>query len=352
MNFPDLPLPFDLALPDINGAVALTVLLSALLGGLAVDVLLTMRPFSRHRTSRLAAVLSLAALIAGCLVFGAFADHSQNSLVAAAVVAAPGALAYWAVYRSGGGDRQDEAGVLPDSELRRGKTRSDRWVLVTGASHSGKTALVDTMIAVPSLPLAGAVRRAEDGELRATELGVRDRRGSVWTLRVWEAPSIDGHRGRLPSLDDFDAVVLTVDPVQHAPIADSFPDVLREGRTPADANGSVLHLAGALPGGPRVWAVATKADLLRFSVHPELLDLPLRTGPGWYEQVRSMSVEERRRLADALGLDQLTREHEPAFTWGTGSPLFAYRGGSGDQKPFGAPELMNSMLEALWARTS
>ena len=242
--------------------------------------------------------------------------------------------------------------MLPDDELRRGKTRSDRWVLVTGPSNSGKTALVDTMIAAPSLQLAGAVRRADDGELRATELAVRDRRGNAWTLRVWEAPSIDGHRGRLPSLDDFDAVVLTVDPVQHAPIADSFPDVLREGRTPADANGNVLHLAGALPGGPRVWAVATKADLLRFSVRPELLDLPLRTGPGWYEQMRSMDVLERRRLAEALGLDQLTREHQPAFTWGTGSPLFAYRGGSGDQKPFGAPELMNSMLDALWAGTS
>lgn len=351
MSFPDLPLTFDLALPNINAAVPLTVLLSAFLGALAADVLLVMRPFSRHRTSGLAAAVSLAALIAGCLALGAYAEHSQSTLVAAAITAALGALAYWAMHRRDDGDHRDEAGVLPDSELRRGKTRSDRWVLVIGPSHSGKTTLVETMISGPSLRLAGAVRRAEDGELRATELGVRDRRGSVWALRVWEAPSINGHRGRLPPLDDFDAFVVTIDPVQHAPIADTFPDVLRQGRTTADANGSVLQLAGALAGGQRVWAVATKADLLRFSVHQELLDLPLRTGPGWYEQVRSMDVFERRRLAEALGLDQLTREHEPAFEWGTGSPLFAYSGGSGDQQAFGTPDL-NAMFDAVWASTS
>ena len=349
MSVPDVALPFGLALPAIDRAFVLTMLLAALLGGLAVDVLLTLRPFSRHRPSHVGSLLGLMMLIGGCLVFGAFAARGQIPFIVAAVAAALGAFAYWwAHHKIVAEPDAGAAGLLTDADLRRAKTRSDRWVLVTGLAGSGKTRLVEEMIATAPSRLAGPVRSAEDGKLRATEVAIRDRRGGSAMLRLWEAPSIDRGRGRLPALDDFDAVVLTIDPVQHAPIADSFPEALRGAHAPADANEGVLRLAGALGGDCLVWAVATKSDLLRFSVHPGLLGLPLQPGPGWYRQVQSMDVMTRRELAETLGLDQLTREHQPAFAWGSGSPLFAYLGGANGRQPFGVADLMDGILDALW----
>ena len=347
MNIPGLPAEF--ALPAVDRAFTLTVLLAALLGGLAVDVLLTLRPFSRHRPSHMGSLLGLMMLIGGCLVFGAVADRGQTPLIVAAVAAALGAFAYWGAHHKIVAEPDaGAAGLLTDADLRRAKTRSDRWVLVTGLAGSGKTTLVEEMISTARSRLAGPVRSAEDGKLRATEVEIRDRRGRSAMLRFWEAPSIDRGRGRLPALDDFDAVVLTIDPVQHAPIADSFPEALRGGRAPADANEAVLQLAGASRGDCLLWAVATKSDLLRFSVHPGLLSLPLQPGPGWYRQVQSMDVMTRRELAETLGLDQLTREHQPAFSWGSGSPVFAYLGAANGRQPFGVADLMREILDGLW----
>ena len=90
MSVPDVALPFGLALPAIDRAFVLTMLLAALLGGLAVDVLLTLRPFSRHRPSHAGSLLGLMMLIGGCLVFGAFAARGQIPFIVAAVVAALG----------------------------------------------------------------------------------------------------------------------------------------------------------------------------------------------------------------------------------------------------------------------
>ena len=346
MTVPDFALPFDLTLPDIDRIVALTVLLGASLGALAADVLLTLRPFARHRTSRLTAALMLAALVAGSVAFGAVADHSQTSLAAAAVAATLGALTYgWGVRKAEAGGDPGTAGVLSDDELRRGKTGSDHWVLVVGPAASGKTALVGGMIGEARTRMRAPSRSAEDGDLRVTELGLSDRRGAELKLRFWETCSIEGHRRRLPSLSDFDAVVLVVDPTQHKPIAGSFPDTLRDGSEPTDANDDVLQLSEALSGGCTVWAVVTKADLLRLSVHPPLVD-SLPVGPGWYGRLRDMSVLDRHPLVQELDLGQLLVEHQPAFEWGTGSPLFAFAGDArGD--PFGARDLLGALLDTL-----
>ena len=345
MTVPDLALPFDLTLPDIERAVALTVLFGALLGALAADVLLTLRPFARHRTSGFMAAVVLAALVAGCIVFGAFADRSQDSLAAAAAAALAGAAIYGWLFRKGGGIGSSAAGILSDRELRRAKTRFDRWVLVAGPAATGKTTLVDAVIGEARPRLTAPVRRAEDGDLRVTELGLSDRRGAALRLRLWETRSIEGRRRRLPSLSDFDAVVTVVDPTQHKPIAASFPDTLRNGREPIDANDDVLRLAEMLDGECTVWAVVTKADLLRLSVHPPLVD-SLPVGPGWYRRLRDMSVIERRPLVKELELGQLLREHQPAFGWGRGSPLFAFAGGARDDR-FGAPDLLGALLDTL-----
>ena len=137
MNIPGLPAEF--ALPAVDRAFTLTVLLATLLGGLAVDVLLTLRPFSRHRPSHMGSLLGLVMLIGGCLVFGAVADRGQTPLIVAAVAAALGAFAYWGAHHKIVAEPDaGAAGLLTDADLRRAKTRSDRWVLVTGLAGSGK----------------------------------------------------------------------------------------------------------------------------------------------------------------------------------------------------------------------
>ncbi len=272
-------------LPDVGQDVALTVLLGAVLGALVSDVLLALRPFARHRALRLAA--ALVALVAASMAFGAFADRSWSSLVAAAVVALPGALAYAWLSGKGGTLRSGAAGMLSDDELGRGKTAADRWVLVAGAAGSGKTTLVEAMIDEARPRLTASARSAEDGDLRVSEFVLRDGRGDVRTLRFWEAPTIETSGRMLPPLTDFDAIALVVDPTQHEPIADSFPGALRDGRGCADANDEVLRLADVLGGGCVVWAVATKADLLRLSVHPPLVE-SLPVGSGWYRQLRDL----------------------------------------------------------------
>ena len=345
MTVPDLPLPFDLTLPNIDRAAALTVLVGALLGALAADVLLTLRPFARHRRSRVRAALILATLVAGCIVFGAFADRSQTTLAATAAVAVLAAIVYGWLSRNSGDSDSGAAGILSDDELRRAKTGLDRWALVVGPAASGKTTLVNGMVGEARPRMTAAPRRAEDGDLRVTELGLDDRRGGALKLRFWETRSVEGRRRRLPSLSDFDAVVLVVDPTQHMPIAGSFPDTLRDGREPADANDDVLRLSEVLDGGCTVWAVATKADLLRLSVHPPLVD-SVPVGPGWYHQLRDMSVVERRPLVEELDLRQLLVEHQPAFEWGRGSPLLAFAGDARDDQ-FGARDLLRALLETL-----
>ena len=349
MSLPDVRLPFDFTLPTPDPSVVLTVALCGLLGGFAVDVALTLRPFARRRRSRERAVFAVVGLAAGCFVLGAAAHRAPSTVAAGAVAAAACALAYWWVLSVV--EREAESAdldVLPDDELRRDKTASDRWVLVTGPAGAGKTSLVEGMVAGAGERRAGRARRAVDGALRATELAIRNARGEHGALRLWEAPAITRAAGRLPRLGDFDAVVLAIDPTQHAPIAESFPGVLRGAAAPTDANGRILQLAEALRGECFVWAVVTKADILRLSVHPALLEFPLQVGPGWHRQVRDMDVGDRRRLAEAMELPEIAREHEPAFAWGTRSPLLASTRSSNGRGTFGGAELMEALIEALW----
>ena len=341
MIAPGLAPPFDLTFPDIDRGAALAVLFGVLLAALAADVLLTLTPFARERTSRPVATLMLAAFAAACVVFGAFADHSQGSLVVAAIIGVPTALAYGWASRSGrDGPNAAAVGVLPDGEWRRRKTQADRWVLVLGSAASGKTMFVEALIRECRPHMTTRVRSAQYDGLRVSEVSLSDRR-----FRFWEARSIGRDRGRLRPLTDFDAVVLVVDPTQHTPIAGSFPATLRDGREATDANDDVLRLSEALHGSCTVWAVVTKADLLRLSVHSPLIDA-VPVGPAWYPALRDMDVTRRRPLAEALQLGQLLREHQPAFDWGTRSPLFAFAGNA-RRDPFGARELLSALFDTL-----
>lgn len=366
------PLPGFARWPDVERGWAVAALLGFSFGALAAGVLSMLRPFSRRRESPRQAAAMLAALIALSAIGGRYGGPDGPLLAVAAACAAAGGLLHWAADRPRAAADADERGLLPDREIRAAiegaKPDGDRWVLVTGAARSGKTALVeqlhDAAVSGDAFPLHAPTRRSvEDAGVRVTEINPIDRRGGAARLWLWESRAFEGLPGRLPALRRFDGVVLAVDPVRAAPVAATFPPGLADGEGPVDVDQQVLRLADAIGAGggagPRgVWAVITKADLIRFSVAEALLAFPVRSGPDWRAQMSSLHVDfaeparrgqTRRELARCLGLDCLDREHRPAFRWGTDSPYLAHSPGRSraGREPFGGANLLRNIRDAV-----
>ena len=365
------PLPGFLPRPDVGREPLLASLLGLALGALAAFATATLQPFSSRRRSREAAAAALAALAAVAAAGGAFAYEARDAsaLAAAAAFAAAGAALAWTADRRRAADADGEdGGLLPDREieaaLRRGKPDGDRWVLVAGAAASGKSALVEQMLAAArtgeAYRLHAPTRRSEerDGARRVAELNVIDRNGGRARLWFWESRTLEAP-GDLPALGDFDGVVLAADPTRAAAVADTFPPGLAPEGGPVDVDREVLRLAEAFAErapGRGAWPVITKADLIRYSVAEPLLAFPVRTGPEWYDQMANMEIgiqdEIPRRgtgryLADSLGLGCFARDGTVA--WSSGNPYLAYspaRAVSG-RSPFGGEKLLRGIYEAL-----
>ena len=355
--------------PRIGREPLLASLLGLALGALAAFATATLQPFSTRRRSPQAAGGAVAALAAVAAAGGAFAYEARDapSLAAAAAFAAAGAALAWTADRRRAPDADGEdGGLLPDREieaaLRRGKPDGDRWVLVAGAAASGKSALVEQMLAAArtgeAYRLHAPTRRSEerDGARRVAELNVIDRNGGRARLWFWESRTLEAPE-RLPSLGDFDGVVLAADPTRAAAVADTFPPGLAPEGGPVDVDREVLRLAEAFAedGPPRgLWPVITKADLIRYSVAEPLLAFPVRTGPEWYAQMANMDMGldpplrgTRRYLAERIGLGCLARDHPIA--WRSGNPYLAYsptRAVSG-RPPFGGDDLLRGIRDAL-----
>lgn len=364
------PLPGFLPRPDVGREPLLAALLGLALGALAAFAAATLQPFSSRRRSREAAAAALAALVAVAAAGGAFAYEARDapSLAAAAAFAAAGAALAWTADRRRAADADDEdGGLLPDSEieaaLRRGEPDGDRWVLVAGAAASGKSALVEQMLAAArtgeAYRLHAPTRRSEERSgSRVAELNIIDRNGGRARLWFWESRTLEAPD--LPPLRGFDGVVLAADPTRSAAVADTFPPGLAPEGGPVDVDREVLRLAEAFAeGGPPrgLWPVITKADLIRYSVAEPLLAFPVRTGPEWYAQMESMEINygeiprrgTRRYLAERLGLGCFAREHRPSFEWSSGNPYLAYsptRTVSG-RPPFGGEKLLQDIHGVL-----
>lgn len=321
------------------------------LGGIAAGALALMPPFSRHDAPAWETAAVLGALAGLCATAGAFVlDGWAAGAVVAGATAAGGALFWWWAPPRGSvaGDGEHHPERLGPGELRRSKEAGDCWVLVTGAPGSGKTALIERMVAGArrSMRLVAPPRRGAHRELRATELPARGADGSARRLRLWEHTWDEGLPAQ-PARGDIDGVALVIDGTGVSGTAHSFPPAVRTGDA-IDANARALAVAEWLPRGRPVWLVVTKADLLRLSVHPALVG-SLKVGPDWNDQLRAFGPLERDDLARAIGIAEHGSGTDAGpFERGQGSPFLAYAGrGETGEGAFGGAELFRTVVDTL-----
>ncbi|MDA1003916.1 MAG: hypothetical protein O3B31_11320 [Chloroflexi bacterium] len=248
--------------------------------------------------------------------------------------------------------------LLTDTELRRDKRPGDRWVLVYGAPSSGKSSLIDAMLRATESGRVGRrgwraarARRDNDAPIdQVAEIELSSGDGAAVTVRVLETSRMDiVPTGR--ALGEMDVILLVFDPTQLASVAETFPQGVRPPSPIAeDGDHVVLQCATMIARStaetqPVVWAVISKADLIRFSVAPALVAFPVSVGPAWLDQMARMQLPERRRLGRALGLSQLTQDQD-SFGWGGGSPLLAQeRAQARSEQSFGGAEILAAILD-------
>ena len=270
---------------------------------------------------------------------------------ATVTTAAGGALFWWRDRRASTPEAIDPGRPLGAADLRQAKEDGDCWLLVTGAPGAGKTALIERMVAQAhrSLRLAAPPRQGAHRDLRATELSTRQADGSARRLRLWEHTWDEGLPAQ-PASGDIDGVALVIDGTGVRGTADRFPPAVRTGDA-IDANARALAVAEWLPRGRPVWLVVTKADLLRLSIHPALMER-LKVGPDWDDQLRAFDPVRRSELARDLGVaeqggDTATDGTAP-FERGQGSPFLAYAGrGDTGEGAFGGAELLRTIVGTL-----
>ena len=99
---------------------------------------------------------------------------------------------------------------------------------------------------------------------------------------------------------------------------------------------------------PLVWLAITKADLIPFSVDPDLLRFPVQLGSAWRDQLRSLDVLARIDLAKRLGIREIDSS-QSAFQWGTGTPYLTFSTGRAQnhERSFGAERLMRQIIDSV-----
>lgn len=243
---------------------------------------------------------------------------------------------------------------IPPRELWRQKEAGDCWVLVTGAPRSGKTALISRMVEAASayVQLAAPVRHGEGDGLCVTELSARGADGSARRLRFWKhtRETRETDLPARPAAGDLDGVVHVIDATRVRGTADSFPPAVRAGDA-IDADAGTLALAAWLPRGRYLWLAITKANLLRLSIAPELVE-QLKVGRDWNDHLRNLNPPERGKLAETIGATEhggdMVNDGKAPFERGQGSPFLVYagRGDAGDGA-FGGAELVRLIVDTL-----
>ena len=316
------------------------------LGFVAAGALSVTGPLSRGDERTWEVVALLAALCLLCIGGGAFVLDGREVIFIAIVGAVAGGGVFWMLGRSASEDAAiDVTQPLSTAEMRRAKRQDDRWLLVTGSRASGKTALVERLIAEArrfgSIRLAAPPRTGEGVGVRVTELRLRGPAREA-TLRFWEEGSPSQ-----PAFRDLDGVVVTIDPTSVSGIAGTFPAEMKAGPAVVDVNAEAIALDASLAKAGQhafVWQVITKTDLLRFSIEKALVKL-VKAGTGWHEQLREFDIPRRRELAACLGVDTSDRRAMPQ---GQGSPFLAYSGrGTLGSGAFGADPLFRAIVDTL-----
>ena len=324
-----------------EGALAFAVAVALTIGG-GVGVVRASQRSGRIATVALLVFLTLAAATA--LV--------PSGITAVAVLLGVLVSAAGLILRTpaDGTEHRDSLVLAPDLMARQ-KRDGDYWVLILGPAGSAKSSFIDATLqtglerrSVESSPL-GPARSGNAGSSRVTEWPVRvgDR---LVTLRFWEVDTLTGVGKRpTPPMAEFDAVVVATDPTRVLGLAESLPEALR-GQPLYDATQlllAALEAVAAVPHPPVVWAIVTKADLLRFSVAPSLVS-SMHVGAGWYRQLKDLNVVQRAQLLRSMGLAALA-DRQPGVESGGGSPLMTFtEKGIPTMPPFGTFEFIDAVL--------
>lgn len=320
------------------------------LGVVAGGTLSVTGPFARGDERGWECVSLLVALGALSVGGGMLVLDSWPVAWVAAVGTATGVGLFWLLGRgTSEPDAADFSPTLSAAELRRPKTQDDCWVLVTGSPTSGKTTLIERLVAeargLDRVRLATPSRFGQDGDVSVTELQLQAP-GRGRTLRLWERTWGEGSPSR-PAPRDLDGVVVAIDPTCVNGTAGSFPSAVKAGPGAVDVNAHAIALDASLAKARQqvvAWHVVTKADLVRFSIDASLVKL-VKAGTGWYEQLRGFDITGRRELADSLGIDTTERT---ALQQGQGSPFLAYEGrGPSGRGAFGAGSLLRAIIDTL-----
>lgn len=344
-------------MPDGLGLVLTHLLAGLALGALCMSLLAVTQPFAREPVSRGYVLILVPALLALTFVAARHSGWTLTGVLVAAVSSVVGGVCALLVEQSGSISVAAEA-VLLDHEVRRPKADRDRWVLVIGPAGAGKSTLVDLMgrvaVAAPARSewhTTGPVRLSGTTYTgRVTEIPI-ERQSGECTLRFWERDHVPNATDQFPSIREIDAIIVVADPTQLTGIATSFPAGIRDSPVREhDANVTLLDIATKAQTAnvePTVWLVVSKPDLLRFSIHPRLVGLPIHLGPRWRKQMATMQPQERRDLVGALGVERAL-DVGNHFSWGAGNPLVAYaRPADGRSDSFGHDSLLDFVVGSI-----
>lgn len=345
-----------------TAAALLWPALGVSLGIAWADVVWALRPFAPARTSAVGVLLSLACGLFVVVLVAMRAGEMGNlawAALAGGVMA--GALLMSSAVMHRPPTEGDSSLFITDRELGQPRPPDHLWILVTGAPGSGKSALIDAMARHSRAGrsgrrwrLADQARTGTTQQAQATDLPLQSVDRQSVTLRFWESSRSDPGPDGQP-LTEMNGIVFVIDPTRQAGLASSFPGTFRSPeRTEFDQVPGALNMLRMAEDASRerrdapiqIWVVISKADLLRFSIERRLINFPIHVGPSWYPQVTAMGLGERSRLAAAMGLPALTTEFG-SLGWGGGSPWFAYSSGPAGPPDFGAPQLLDTMLETL-----
>ena len=331
-----------LPLPDVMASAAFVPGAAAGCAAATIVAMTGARAGARGVTVGVVGVLAVAGGVAGALIAVAPAP-SQGAAAAAAgcaagvvgVVGARRALSRHSAY----GDEL----MIGSAEIARPKTSGDRWVLIVGPQGAGKSALVANMLRHARKWSAAPQRRGRANGMAVVEARLTAERGAG-TLRLWEYDG--GDPAGLPAAELFDAAIVVVDPARHAGFAETLPEWARS-EAPADANDDILRIDALAPNARVAWVVVSKVDTLRYSIAPGMVESAALGGRQWRDRLETLNVADRRRLAEAMGLDAALREHD-GWRWGTGHPLVSFEGRSGGEGALGGREAMTAVLGAMW----
>jgi len=244
--------------------------------------------------------------------------------------------------------------TMPPEEIERSKEVDDRWIMVIGMEQSGKSTVVDALLThlsedtLSQWMLTGTTRIGEEDEIQISEVTLTHLEGHKRSLRFWETSQLENGPEFFPELDEFDGILVVIDPVQQESLINSFPQGVRYRLSRYfNANNLIASIEELLQsmstdfrttGG----TVITRADYLRFSTDPGLVDFPVEVGPDWVKQFSTISQLDRLKLLNLLGISQRTNP-QAKINWAAESPFFVGNTPGGVRAGF--EEMTNIVIE-------